>query len=229
MLSVLLSTLLLTPLAAAQTVQDLWTFPKAPDFTTNITVGTTVEVRWKPLLNETFGLYCTECDITDVDLWATGKDISRLLEAGINIQTTQSYQWKVTFDASDVKSSPAFALRFLPAGAKWDGTGGQEVSSPQFNILAAASSSSSSSTTPSASTMETPSTSSSSSSTVSTSSTAATESAGTTATDETTTSASSATPDATPTDPSDNSAAGAHLSARVALGAIALVGSFILL
>ncbi|KAL2795121.1 hypothetical protein BJX66DRAFT_302313 [Aspergillus keveii] len=232
MRSILLSALLLAPLAAAQTVQDLWTFPEAPDYTTNITLGTTVELRWQPDLNDVFGIFCTECDITDVDLWATGTTTSALVKSGINLETTHSYRWRVTtFDASDVKSSPAFNLRFIPAGAKWDGTGGQEVSSPQFNILAAASSStssSSSSTTPSASATETPSTPSSSptSSTSSTSSAAATESAEATATtDETTTPASSTTPDATPT---DNSAVGVQRSAGVvALGAI-VIGTFIL-
>ncbi|KAL3446316.1 hypothetical protein BJX65DRAFT_279389 [Aspergillus insuetus] len=229
MRSNLLSALLLAPLAAAQTVQDLWTFPEAPDFTTNITLETTVELRWQPDLNEVFGIFCTECDITDVDLWATGTNTSGLVKSGINLKNTHSYRWTVTtFDDSDVKSSPAFNLRFIPAGAKWDGTGGQEVSSPQFNILAAASSSSSSSsssTTPSASATETPST-PSSSPTSSTSSAAATESAeATETTDETTTPASSTTPDATPT---DNSAVGVQRSAGVvALGTI-VIGTFIL-
>jgi hypothetical protein len=80
MRSILLSALLLAPLAAAQTVQDLWTFPEAPDYTTNITLGTTVELRWQPDLNDVFGIFCTECDITDVDLWATGTTTSALVK-----------------------------------------------------------------------------------------------------------------------------------------------------
>ncbi|KAL3464924.1 hypothetical protein BJX64DRAFT_79107 [Aspergillus heterothallicus] len=230
MRSALLSTLLLAPLAVAMTVQDLWTFPKTPDLSTNITIGTTVELRWQSDLNEVFGVFCTECDITDVDLWATGTNTYGLVKSGINLETTHSYRWKVTtFDSTDVKSSSEFNLRFIPAGAKWDGTGGQEVASPQFNMLPAASSSSSgssssssssSSTTPSPSETETPST-PSASPTSSTSSSATTESAGaTTTTDETTTPASTTTPDATPT---DNSAAGVQWSAgAVALGALVL-------
>jgi hypothetical protein len=63
----------LVPFAkAAGTVQDLWIFPKAPDFTSELTVNTTIQIRWHEELQAVFAQFCTQCDTTNVDLWVTG-------------------------------------------------------------------------------------------------------------------------------------------------------------
>ncbi|KAL4863549.1 hypothetical protein BDV12DRAFT_206392 [Aspergillus spectabilis] len=137
--------LLLVQLAGAITVQDLWVFPRAPDFSSDITTGTTIQIRWQQELTNVFSTYCTQCDTTDVDLWLTGSNYDSKLKGtngvcrgsgGINVQTTLSYSWTVNLNASIIKSSPDWSVRFLPSGSVWNGTGGQEVTSPQFNILA---------------------------------------------------------------------------------------------
>ncbi|KKK26370.1 hypothetical protein ARAM_007114 [Aspergillus rambellii] len=139
--------LLLAPLAIAETVQDLWLFPTAPDYHSNITTGSTTKIRWQPQLEEVFSAYCSDCNTTNVDLWMTSTNVYRKLEAGINVKTTFSYNWTVDLSASDVNSSSAWTLRFLPSDVAWIGSSGQEVSSPKFNILAATTSASASTST----------------------------------------------------------------------------------
>ncbi|KKK19952.1 hypothetical protein AOCH_003146 [Aspergillus ochraceoroseus] len=159
--------LLLAPLAIAETVQDLWLFPTAPDYHSNITTGSTTKIRWQPQLEEVFSAYCSDCNTTNVDLWMTSTNVYRKLEgdksrssshisyssadshptAGINVKTTFSYNWTVDLSASDVNSSSAWTLRFLPSDVAWIGSSGQEVSSPKFNILAATTSASTSTST----------------------------------------------------------------------------------
>jgi hypothetical protein len=67
----------LFPFATAQgTVQDLWIFPKAPDYTSELTVNTTIQIRWHEELQAVFEQFCTLCDTTNVDLWVTGSQYS---------------------------------------------------------------------------------------------------------------------------------------------------------
>jgi hypothetical protein len=71
----------LLPLVRAEgTVQDLWNSPQYPDYTTNYTAGTTIEISWQHALAYQFQYFCESCDITNVDLWVTGSSYTRKLE-----------------------------------------------------------------------------------------------------------------------------------------------------
>ncbi|KAL3447686.1 hypothetical protein BJX65DRAFT_307747 [Aspergillus insuetus] len=126
----------LLPFATAQgTVQDLWIFPKAPDYTSELTVNTTIQIRWHEELQAVFEQFCTLCDTTNVDLWVTGSQYSEGIGAGIDVTSTFAYSWKVDLTEAIVNASPDWSFRFLPSGAIWNGTGGQEISSAQFSII----------------------------------------------------------------------------------------------
>ncbi|KAL2855699.1 hypothetical protein BJX68DRAFT_264053 [Aspergillus pseudodeflectus] len=128
--------LILVPFAkAAGTVQDLWIFPKAPDFTSELTVNTTIQIRWHEELQAVFAQFCTLCDTTNVDLWVTGSQYAEAVGAAIDVTSTFSYSWKVDLTESIVAASPDWSFRFLPSGAVWNGTGGQEISSAQFSVV----------------------------------------------------------------------------------------------
>ncbi|KAL2831791.1 hypothetical protein BDW59DRAFT_125268 [Aspergillus cavernicola] len=126
--------LALLPLVRGQgTVQDLWNLPVAPDYTTNFTAGTSVNISWSSGLVQNFAGYCEDCDVTDVDLWLTSSEYYRRLEPGVNVNTTFSYNWTINIDADDVATSTDWTLRFLPADVAW-GENDQEISSSKFNI-----------------------------------------------------------------------------------------------
>ncbi|KAL5336713.1 hypothetical protein BJX70DRAFT_266481 [Aspergillus crustosus] len=132
----LASFLLLALLSLARargTVQDLWNSPDYPDYTTNYTTGTTVEVSWEHTLADQFQFFCEECDITNVDLWVTGSDYTRKLESGINVNTTLSYEWNITLSDEDAEASLDWTFRFLPADVAW-GDNSEEISSAKFNL-----------------------------------------------------------------------------------------------
>ncbi|KAL3455905.1 hypothetical protein BJX64DRAFT_53579 [Aspergillus heterothallicus] len=140
--------LLFIPLVATEgTVQDLWIFPQAPDFTSEITTGTTVTIRWHTELQAVFAQFCTECWTSSVDLWLTGTDFQRRIKAGLNVSSTFSYTWSANLNDSIVNANPDWSFRFLPSGAIWNGTGGQEISSSQFTIVTPDSTTTKSSTT----------------------------------------------------------------------------------
>ncbi|KAJ0421424.1 hypothetical protein BJY00DRAFT_323212 [Aspergillus carlsbadensis] len=128
--------LLSASLAAAQgTVQDLWIFPKAPDYTSELTANTTIQIRWHEELQVVFEQFCTLCDTANVDLWVTGSQFSEGVGAGIDVTSTFSYSWTVNLTESIINASPDWSFRFLPSGAIWNGTGGQEISSAQFSVV----------------------------------------------------------------------------------------------
>ncbi|KAL3479004.1 hypothetical protein BJX99DRAFT_95063 [Aspergillus californicus] len=148
--------LALLPLAKAQnTVQDLWNLPDYPDYTTNFTAGTSVNISWQYQLVTQFAYFCEDCDVSDVDLWLTSTGYYRRLEAGMDVNTTRSYNWTINIDAEDVASSREWTLRFLPADIAW-GDNDQEISSAKFNIDPAAVSPSPTSTPTSSTTTTVP-------------------------------------------------------------------------
>ncbi|RDW81683.1 uncharacterized protein DSM5745_05240 [Aspergillus mulundensis] len=137
----------LLPLARAEgTVQDLWNSPQYPDYTTNYTAGTTIEISWQHALATQFQFFCESCDITNVDLWVTGSSYTRKLEAGVNVNESTSYEWTINLDDADVEASTEWTFRFLPADVSW-GDNQEEISSAKFNLLPKSDSSSSSTTT----------------------------------------------------------------------------------
>ncbi|KAL6239296.1 hypothetical protein BDW75DRAFT_137078 [Aspergillus navahoensis] len=169
----------LLPLArAVGTVQDLWNSPRYPDYTTNYTAGTTIEISWQHALASQFQFFCQDCDITNVDLWVTGSSYTRKLEAGVNVNESTSYEWTINLDDADVEASTEWTFRFLPADVSW-GDNQQEISSAKFNLL--------------------PRSNRSSSSTI-TSNTASSS----TSTSTSTTTITTSTPDATPTSENSN-------------------------
>ncbi|KAL5001639.1 hypothetical protein BDV10DRAFT_147706 [Aspergillus recurvatus] len=202
----------LLPLARAEgTVQDLWNSPQYPDYTTNYTAGTTIEISWQHALASQFQFFCEDCDITNVDLWVTGSSYTRKLEAGLNVNESTSYEWTINLDDADVEASTEWTFRFLPADVSW-GDNQEEISSAKFNLLPRSNSSSSSTTT----------------------STTTSTSASTSTSTSTTTSPS--TPDATPTsenatdgdststsNDSDGLSAGAKAGVGVGVGAGAII------
>ncbi|KAL4883737.1 hypothetical protein BJY04DRAFT_184262 [Aspergillus karnatakaensis] len=197
--------LALLPLARAQTVQDLWNSPDYPDYTTNYTAGETVEISWERALATQFQFFCEECDISGVDLWVTASDYSSRLAAGINVNTTLSYDWDIDLSDSDVEANIDWTFRFLPADAPW-GSGSQEISSAKFNLL----------TRP-----ETPSP--TPTPTSSTTSTTTTSTNGPTATDDPTT---TPTPDPDPASGSDD---GLSTGAKAGIGVGVSAGALILI
>jgi hypothetical protein len=55
----------------AQTVQDDWIAPAAPDFTSNLTIGESYTISWASSLVDSFALYAPDADVSSVDLWIT--------------------------------------------------------------------------------------------------------------------------------------------------------------
>ncbi|KAL4814118.1 hypothetical protein BDW67DRAFT_91809 [Aspergillus spinulosporus] len=156
---------LLPLVGAVGTVQDLWNSPQYPDYTTNYTAGTTIEISWQHALASQFQYFCESCDITNVDLWVTGSSYTRKLEAGVNVNESTSYEWTINLDDADVEASTEWTFRFLPADVSW-GDNQEEISSAKFNLLPR--SDSSSSTTTSTTTSTSTSTSTSTTATTST-------------------------------------------------------------
>lgn len=55
----------------AQTVQDDWTAPAAPDGSTPLLNGAKFTLLWKSTLQNNFKQYCPSCDPKKLDLWIT--------------------------------------------------------------------------------------------------------------------------------------------------------------
>ncbi|KAL5044934.1 hypothetical protein BDW71DRAFT_208802 [Aspergillus fruticulosus] len=112
----------LLPLAMAEgTVQDLWNSPQYPDYTTNYTAGTTIEISWQHALASQFQFYCEDCDI-------------RMWISGVNLNKSTSYEWTINLDDADVEASTEWTFRFLPADISW-GDNQEEISSAKFHLL----------------------------------------------------------------------------------------------
>ncbi|KAL4744191.1 hypothetical protein BDV11DRAFT_4639 [Aspergillus similis] len=142
---------LLPLVRAVGTVQDLWNSPQYPDYTTNYTAGTTIEISWQHALAYQFQFFCEDCDITNVDLWVTGSSYTRKLEAGVNVNESTSFEWTINLDDADVEASTEWTFRFLPADVSW-GDNQEEISSAKFNLLPRSDSSSSTTTSTTTST-----------------------------------------------------------------------------
>ena len=66
-------TFLLAPTGSlAQSVQDDWTFPESPDYSSTLISGHNYTIAWTPALRNNFDTYCSSCDVSNVDLLATG-------------------------------------------------------------------------------------------------------------------------------------------------------------
>ncbi|KAL4802981.1 hypothetical protein BDV18DRAFT_48109 [Aspergillus unguis] len=207
--------LALLPVArAVGTVQDLWNSPVYPDYTTNYTAGTTIVISWQHALAGQFAAFCPDCDITNVDLWITGSSYTRKLEAGVDVNTTTSYTWKINLDNDDVEASTDWTFRFLPADSSW-GSDDEEISSAKFNLEPSDDDTSSSTT----SSTTTTSTSTSTSTTTSTSTPDATTSTSATPT------ADPVTGDNTTEKPNDDDglSSGAKAGIGVGVGAGAII------
>ncbi|KAL4902617.1 hypothetical protein BDW74DRAFT_180719 [Aspergillus multicolor] len=207
----------LLPLARAEgTVQDLWNSPQYPDYTTNYTAGTTIEISWQHALASQFQYFCESCDITNVDLWVTGSSYTRKLEAGVNVNESTSYEWTINLDDADVESSTEWTFRFLPADVSW-GDNQEEISSAKFNLLPDSDSSSSSTTTST----------STSTSTTTTSTTSTTTTSSPTA-DPTSTAPENATDGNDTTSESDSDSDGLSTGAKAGIG-VGVSAGFIIL
>ncbi len=55
----------------AQTVQDDWVAPAAPDFTATLTIGELYTITWESSLVDSFPSYVPDADVSSVDLWIT--------------------------------------------------------------------------------------------------------------------------------------------------------------
>ena len=73
MLDVELQTVFLffAALTWAQTVQDGWVAPAAPDFTSTLTIGESYMITWESSLVDSFANYEPDADVSSVDLWIT--------------------------------------------------------------------------------------------------------------------------------------------------------------
>jgi hypothetical protein len=69
-----LSQLLL--LVLADEVQDSWTFPQSPDYTTTINVGQEITIGWTAKLQTWFPAYCPGCLLASANLYITSVGIS---------------------------------------------------------------------------------------------------------------------------------------------------------
>jgi hypothetical protein len=122
------------------------------------------------------------------------------------VTSTFAYSWKVDLTESIVAASPDWSFRFLPSGAVWNGTGGQEISSAQFSVVVPPES------------------------TTTTTSTTSTTTTTSTSTTSTATKTPSPTPTPTPLPESDDglsTGAKAGIGIGAAAGAILLIGLFI--
>ncbi|KAL4989820.1 hypothetical protein BDW68DRAFT_175576 [Aspergillus falconensis] len=107
----------LLPLAMAEgTVQDLWNSPQYPDYTTNYTAGTTIEISWQHALASQFQFYCEDCDIR---MWICGLRGVAILASLKTTRTSRPQQ---------------NGFRFLPADISW-GDNQEEISSAKFHLL----------------------------------------------------------------------------------------------
>lgn len=53
---------------SAQSVQERWRFPEAPDHTTTVTMGENVTISWSRNLLDEFQTWCASCNVDQLDL-----------------------------------------------------------------------------------------------------------------------------------------------------------------
>ena len=79
----MLIALLLTPTGSlAQSVQDDWTFPESPDYSSTLISGQKYTIAWAPALRNNYGAYCSSCDVSNVDLLVTGAASDQVYQVG---------------------------------------------------------------------------------------------------------------------------------------------------
>jgi hypothetical protein len=57
------------------TVQSDWVFPQSPDYSTVVSIGSTVYFQWTSNLQNQFGEYLPNGNVSHVDVWVTGETI----------------------------------------------------------------------------------------------------------------------------------------------------------
>jgi hypothetical protein len=75
----LLSLLLLCIISGVRgqlTVQSDWVFPQSPDYSTVLSIGSTVYFQWTSNLQNEFAAYLPNGNVSHVDVWVTGQTIS---------------------------------------------------------------------------------------------------------------------------------------------------------
>ncbi|KAJ9503885.1 hypothetical protein LTR99_002648 [Exophiala xenobiotica] len=142
----------------AQTVQDDWVAPAAPDFTSTLTIGESYMITWNSSLVDTFASYLPDADVNSVDLWITDYNLhvySHLIAARQNLGSIDFISWRVDVPADELLGTDQWVFRWLPQDVDYSETS-EQVSSPGFflqNLTESAattsSSSSSSSSAPS--------------------------------------------------------------------------------
>lgn len=58
------------------TVQSDWVFPQSPDYSTSVSLGSTVYFKWTSNLQNQFEAYLPNGNVSHVDVWVTGETIS---------------------------------------------------------------------------------------------------------------------------------------------------------
>ncbi|KAK5044877.1 hypothetical protein LTR84_010415 [Exophiala bonariae] len=132
---VLLS-LLLVSFSEAQTVQDLWISPASPEFSTNLTVGETYELKWDSSLADQFATFAQTVDPSNTDLWITDYNLhvySKRIAARQNLNSITTLSWKVDIAADDIAATNQWVFRWLEQGVDYADTTDQ-ISSPGFYV-----------------------------------------------------------------------------------------------
>lgn len=76
----LLSLLMLSTIstvAGQLTVQSDWVFPQSPDYSTIVSMGSTVFFKWTSNLKNQFSAYLPNGNVSHVDVWVTGANNSK--------------------------------------------------------------------------------------------------------------------------------------------------------
>lgn len=132
----LLLMILATAQVAAQTVQDLWTFPRGPDLSTTINVGSKITIGWTKDLPRRFSDNCPGCLPTSANLYITSYGISGQLPfkhkiaSKIDVTSDLSVDWTVSLPENEVscQGCGAWAFRFMADDSNGD------VSSSVFSV-----------------------------------------------------------------------------------------------
>ncbi|PMD24659.1 hypothetical protein NA56DRAFT_494499 [Hyaloscypha hepaticicola] len=100
-------------------------------------------LAWTSHLQAWFPQYCSECNVTNVDLWIMASDWNIYIKIveGIDVTSTLSYTWTVDIGTAQVASQSVWTFRFIPANTDWSGGSAgvleQNIASPEFNISSA--------------------------------------------------------------------------------------------
>ncbi|KAI1376197.1 hypothetical protein F4677DRAFT_445454 [Hypoxylon crocopeplum] len=107
--------LVLAPVASlAQTVQDSWTFPESPDYSSTLVSGNNYSIKWTPALQDAFDT----------------------VGEGVDVKTTFTYPWTVNIPSSELDDTPEWVFRFVPSRSL---SSFQQISSSIFLISGAGS------------------------------------------------------------------------------------------